>query len=185
MPTTAVDNSYLATIEEAEALKRSKSTVWDAAEDDDKAEALQEATRRIDALPLRGQRYELPYLENGVQKDTNGDGIAQVLEFPRVIDGVLCDWDHKATSPSGRVGMAVVPALVKLACLEEAIAIIEFDADTDRSERRIMKDDGVKSYSLGGDYSETLGPSTIDVQAGLQSKVAWRHMKRYVGLEVR
>jgi hypothetical protein len=145
---------------------------------DDIAWYLAEATRHIDALPLRGRRYEEQRIENGVQVDANEDGLAQTLEFPRVIDGVTKDWDHATQLP-------IVPADVKRACLEEAIEIFAFTDDTDRSERRIMKDDGVKSYSLGGDYSETLGPSTVDTQCGIQSKVAWRIIRRYVGAGIR
>lgn len=177
MPDTPVANSYLATVEEADALAATVpgSTAWTGSS---KAAALQEATRRIDSLPLRGIRYEQKYIKNGVQYDGNSDGLTQVLEFPRYIDGVAVEWDHGTHKP-------IVPDLVKMACIMEAISILEFLADTDRSERRTMKDDGVQSYNLGGDYSETLGPSTMDTQGGLQSKVAWRLMKRYIGLEVR
>jgi hypothetical protein len=177
MTTTPVLESYLATIEEADALvlKRPDSAAWAGT---GKAIALQEATRRIDALTLRGYRYESPYLYNGVQKDVDSDGLAQVLEFPRIIDGVTCDYDMGTQKP-------IIPALVKRACLEEAISILEFNADTDRTERRVMIEDGVRSYSLGGDYSENLGPSAMDTQCGLQSKAAWRNMRRYIGAEVR
>jgi hypothetical protein len=130
----------------------------------------QEATRRIDALPLRGQKWDMT--------SSNGTAV-QTLAFPRLIDGVGVgngiDYDL----------IPDVPDNVKRACMEEAIEIYSFNADTDRSERRTMKDDGVKSYSLGGDYSENLGASAMDTQGGLQSKGAWRIMKRYMGLEVR
>jgi hypothetical protein len=177
MVDTAVSDAYFSTIEEADALvlKRPNSTAWTGT---GKAAALQEATRRIDALPLRGYRYERAYLYNGTQKDVDDDGLIQTLEFPRIIDGVVCDYDYATQLP-------VIPALVKWACLEEAISILEFNADIDRTERQTMKADGVKSYSLGGDYSETLGPASIDVQGGLRSPVAWRNMRRYVGVEVR
>jgi hypothetical protein len=176
-PPTPVSDSYLETIEEADtfAAKRPNSTAWTGA---GKAAALQEATSRIDSLPLRGQRYEPEYLENGVQKDSNLDGVAQVLEFPRYIDGVLCDWDHAAVSPSGRVGMAVVPAHVKLACLEEAIWILQH-GDTQRLDNQQT---GVVSQTIAGSqeiYIHGFGLQT------LQSPQARVIMRRYVGVEVR
>jgi hypothetical protein len=174
---TPIDDAYFATIEEADALAatRPNSAAWTGS---GKATALQEATRRIDSLPLRGRRYEAPHIENGEQKDVNSDGLAQVLEFPRIIDGIICDWDYGTDLP-------LIPIWVKRACLEEAITILEFNADSDNLDRRSMKDQGVQSYNLGGVYSETLGPATIDIQQALQSRTAWRYMKRYIGLETR
>jgi hypothetical protein len=176
-PPTPVSDSYLETLEEADALalKRPNSTAWTGS---GKAAALQEATTRIDSLPLRGQRYELPYLENGVQKDTNLDGIAQVLEFPRYVDDVLCDWDHAAVSPSGRIGMAVVPAHVKLACLEEAIWILQH-GDTQRLENQQT---GVASQSIAR------SSETYVLGFGLQTLLSQRArtiMRRYIGAEIR
>jgi hypothetical protein len=175
--TTAVSDSYLATIEEADALvlRRPDSAAWTGA---GKAAALQEATRRIDGLPLRGYRYERAYIENGVQIDVNDDGLTQTLEFPRIIDGVVCDYDYATQLP-------VVPALVKWACLEEAISILEGVSDTDQAERASLQRQGVKAYSLGGGYSETFGFSSSDSHGGLLSQAAWRNMRRYVGVEVR
>jgi len=182
MVDTAIPNSYIATDAELETLiggdKRASAIALKAASAADQAWYCQEASRHIDALPLRGERYEEQYIENGVQKDGNSDGLTQVLEFPRIIDGEILDYDYGTQLP-------IIPALVKRACLEEAIEIYGFSTDTDRSERRTMKDDGVKSYSSGGDYSETLGPATVDTQCGMVSKIAWRHMRRYVGLRVR
>ena len=175
---TPVAESYLATIEEADALalKRPNSTAWAGS---GKAAALQEATRRIDTLPLRGQRWEFEYLENGVQRDLNRDGIAQVLEFPRVIDGAIVEWDHRAVSPSGRIGYAVVPARVKRACLEEAIAILQQGAGG----RLDLQQQGVQSFSIGGKLSETFITGAGNYT--LQSPAARSIMKRYVGAELR
>lgn len=177
MPTTAVSDAYFATIEEADALvaKRPNSSAWTGS---GRSAALQEATRRIDGLPLRGYRYEQVYLENGVQVDVNEDGLTQTLEFPRIIDGVVCDYDYATQLP-------VVPARVKWACLEEAISILEGVSDTDQAERASLQMQGVKAYSLGGGYSETFGFSSADSHGGLLSQAAWRYIRRYVGAEVR
>ena len=150
---------------------------WDALTDPDKTTALQEAEDRIDSLPLRGQRFEEVYLENGVQKDRNRDGIAQTAEFPRVIDGAIVVWDHKAVSPSGRIGYAVVPELVKNAVCHEAVASIQEGA------RRTLQKQGVQSMSIGGKLSENFRPGAG--QESLVSTQARRIMKRYVGAELR
>jgi hypothetical protein len=73
-----------------------------------------------------------------------------------------------------------VPQNVLDACCEEALAIYLFLADTDRSERKTMKEDGVKSYSLGGDYSETLGGSNSDKHYGLHSTEAYNLLSKYI-----
>jgi hypothetical protein len=133
----------------------------------------QEATRHIDALPLRGTRYEEQYIENGVQKDADEDGLAQVLEFPRVIDGVTKDWDYGTDLP-------IVPALVKRACLEEAIAIYQAGAGGGLKD---LQEQGVSAMSIGGKLSYTFvggGGSSP-----LLSAAAKRIMRRYVGAVIR
>jgi hypothetical protein len=132
----------------------------------------QEATRHIDALPLRGQRYEDPYIENGVQKDVNSDGLTQTLEFPRIIDGVVVEWDHGTHKP-------IVPDTIKKACLEEAIAILS----SGTSSRRTLQEQGVVSFSIGGKLSEAFKPGAGN--EGLLSATAKRYMRRYVGAETR
>jgi len=178
-PVPIPTNAYYLSVVEADSLAftRPNSAAW-AGDGKAKANALQEATLRIDSLPLRGSRYEPSNIENGAQIDINKDGLAQVLEFPRIIDGIICDWDYGTDLP-------LIPSWVKRACLEEAITILEFNADSDNIDRRSMKDQGVQSYNLGGVYSENLGPATIDIQQALQSRTAWRYMKRYMGLETR
>lgn len=146
---------------------------WTAATSDQKNEALKEATRRIDALTLRGQRYEPKYIENGVQKDINSDGLAQTLEFPRYIDGVVCDWDAGTQLP-------IVPDAVKWACLEEAIAII---AAGSSGGRQALQAQGVASYQIPGIISETFVAGFGSVT--LQSPRARQIMRRYMGAAVR
>ena len=160
---------------EADALmvSRPAHASWTAATADQKNEALKEATRRIDGLPLRGNRYEEKYIENGVQKDSNSDGLTQTLEFPRVIDGVTCDWDHGTQLP-------IVPDAVKWACLEEAIAILAGGSDGGLT---ALQEQGVSSMSIGGklSYSFVAGAGG----QALQSATAKRLMRRYVGAVLR
>jgi hypothetical protein len=170
MTITPVLESYLSTLEEADALalKRLNSSAWAGA---NKATALQEATRHIDQLPLRGRRYEPVYIENGVQIDADRDGLTQIMEFPRIIDGVVCDYDKGTQRP-------IIPALVKLACLEEAIWILQH-GDTQRLENQQT---GVASQSIAGS-SESYVPGF-----GLQTLLSMRArtiMKRFVGAEIR
>lgn len=173
MADTPVADSYIATIEAADvmAAKRPNSTAWTGATADQKADALQEATRRLDSLPLRGYRHERPYIENAVQKDTNSDGLAQTLEFPRIIDGVICDFDYGTKLP-------IVPEIVKWACLEEAIAILGSGSGT----RQVLQEQGVQSYTIGR-LSETFRPGAGSEV--LASGNARRRMRRYIGVEVR
>ena len=115
----------------------------------------QEATRRIDSLPLRGTKYEYD----------------QSLEFPRIIDGVTVgDSDQDAE----------VPTPVLWACLEEAIAII--GAGTSGS-LKDLQEQGVSSMSIGGKLSYTFIAGAGN--SGLQSAAAKRYMRRYIGAEVR
>jgi len=159
---TPVSDSYIDTTEEADALaaKRPNIAAWTG---DGKAAALQEATRRIDAMPLRGRKYDTT-ITAGVPD--------QLLEFPRVIDGVTLDYNSTA-------GEAIIPTAVKWACLEEAIAILA----TGTGGRRELQQQGVKSFSIGGKLSETF----IDGAGGqgLQSVTARKLMRRYVGAEIR
>lgn len=134
----------------------------------------QEATRHIDAMPLRGQRYEPEYFENGSQVDTNEDGLVQVLAFPRIIDGVVQEWDNATSLP-------IVPAQVKLACLEEAIAILAAGTGTDR---QALQDQGVASYQIPGIISETFRPGVTNARYGLRSPDAYRLLSRYIARSV-
>lgn len=119
---------------------------------------LQRATKTIDGLPLRGRKYLL-------------DG-SQTRQFPREYrDGYDTNLE---------TGEAEVPQCVLDACCEEALALYLFYADTDRTERKTMAEDGVKSYSLGGDYSETLGASGADKHNGLKSTEAYNLLASHI-----
>lgn len=108
-----------------------------------------------------------------MQKDINEDGLAQILEFPRIIDGVTLDWDHGTDLPT-------IPAAVKLACLEEAIAI--YQAGTSGG-LKDLQEQGVSAMSIGGKLSYSFVPGASS--SPLLSAAARRIMRRYVGAEVR
>ena len=140
---------------------RSNSAVWTATSVAERAKALYEATRHIDALPLRGRKYDL-VVTSGIPD--------QLLEFPRIIDGVTLDWNNSTNE-------AIVPADVKQACLEEAIAIIEAGSGG----RRALQEQGVQSFSLGrGELSETFVPGAASRFRGLLSATAHRRLLKYI-----
>jgi len=174
MADTPITDTYFSTIEEADALaaKKPNSSAWTGANPSQKTAALQEAARRIDATPLRGERYEEKYIKNGSQDDINNDGLAQTLEFPRIIDGVVCDWDHGTGKP-------IIPDQVKLACLEEAIFILGNGSDF----RQTLQAMGVQSFNIGGKLSETFRQGAGS--EGLQSYRARQYLRRYTGVECR
>jgi len=171
--TTPTASSYLdAASADTLAASRPTNTAWSAASSVEKLAALEEATRRIDSLPLRGKRYEDKYIKNGTQKDTNSDGLTQTLEFPRYIDGVICDWDAGTKLP-------IVPNQVLWACLEEAIAILAAGSGSLKD----LQEQGVSSMSIGGKLSYTFVAGAGN--SGLQSAAAKRYMRKYIGAEVR
>lgn len=132
----------------------------------DMAWYLTKATKIIDGLPLKGQTY--------YDLGATDDSTHQTHQFPRWIDGVGYDEFDTGVGP-------VVPQIVKDACCEEALALYLFHADTDRSERQTMKEDGVLSYSLGGDYSENMGISNRQKHRGLLSSDAYNLLKGFIG----
>ena len=154
--TAPTASSYLdADSADSLAASRPTSAAWAAASSAEKLAALEEATRRIDGMILRGTKYDSD----------------QALEFPRIIDGVTVgDSDQDAE----------VPTPVLWACLEEAIAII--GAGTSGS-LKDLQEQGVSSMSIGGklSYSFIAGAG----QSPLQSAAAKRYMRRYMGAEVR
>ena len=126
---------------------------------------LKRATKAIDNLPLKGICYYELVTGTPVGNEQN-------RAFPRWIDEVAYAWDDDTN-------LAVVPEEVKEACYEEALAIYLFLADSDRTERQAMQDDGVKSYSLGGDYSETFDKPLYE-KKGLYSRVAKNLLSGYL-----
>ena len=153
--TTPTASSYLdAASADTLAASRPTNTAWAAASSVEKLAALEEATRRIDSMILRGQKYDSD----------------QALEFPRIIDGVVVGDEDQA---------AVVPDLVKRACLEEAIAILAAGSGSLKD----LQEQGVSSMSIGGKLSYTFIAGAGN--SGLLSATAKRYMRRYIGAEVR
>ena len=136
-------------------VSRPAHSAWTAATADQKNEALKEATRRIDSMILRGNKYDSD----------------QALEFPRIIDGVTvgnADQD------------AEVPASVSWACLEEAMTIIGAGSS---GGRQALQAQGVASYQIPGIISETFVAGFGSVT--LQSPRARQIMRRFTGADVR
>ncbi len=125
--TAPTESSYLdATSADTLAASRPTNTAWAAASSVEKLAALEEATRRIDSMVLRGTKYDSD----------------QALEFPRIIDGVTVgNADQEAE----------VPAPVLWACLEEAMAIIGAGSGSLKD----LQEQGVSSMSIGGKLSYT------------------------------
>lgn len=177
MTDTAFSDSYIETDAELEALigsdHRTAAVALKAAVAASQAGYCQEASRHIDALPLRGSRYEEKWIENGAQVDADGDGLTQTLEFPRIVDGVTCDYDHATDLP-------IIPDDVKRACLEEAIAIYQAGASGGLKD---LQEQGVSAMSIGGklSYSFVSGAGA----SPLLSVAAKRIMRRYTGAAVR
>ena len=125
--TAPTESSYLdAASADTLAASRPTNTAWAAASSVEKLAALEEATRRIDSMILRGNKYDSD----------------QALEFPRIIDGVTvgnADQD------------AEVPTPVLWACLEEAMAILAAGSGSLKD----LQEQGVSSMSIGGKLSYT------------------------------
>ena len=125
--TAPTESSYLdAASADTLAASRPTNAAWATASSAEKLAALEEATRRIDSMILRGQKYDSD----------------QALEFPRIIDGVTvgnADQD------------AEVPTPVLWACLEEAIAILAAGSGSLKD----LQEQGVSSMSIGGKLSYT------------------------------
>lgn len=132
----ANSNSYVTT-DEATAYfaQRLRSSAWTAASTEDKEKALIMACRHIEAARPMIERGSLgtyaPYVST------------QALSFPRKVDWV---------SGTGYV----IPAPVKHAQCEEALALLARGAETER--RRALQADGVASFSVDG-LSESYGPA--------------------------
>ena len=155
--TAPTASSYLdAASADTLAASRPTNAAWSAASSVEKLAALEEATRRIDSMILRGTKYDSD----------------QAREFPRYIDGVICDWDAGTKLP-------IVPNQVLWACLEEAIAILAAGSGSLKD----LQEQGVSSMSIGGKLSYTFVAGAGN--SGLQSAAAKRYMRRYIGAEVR
>lgn len=115
----------------------------------------QEATRRIDALPLAGRKY-----------DTD-----QPRAFPRIIG-----WNSSTS-------LAIIPSDVIRACMEEAIALYLYYSSPSAGKRQELQSQGVTSYSIGK-LSETFGHASACQARGIQSQEAYRMLSKYIARSV-
>jgi hypothetical protein len=131
--------------------------------DSQKTSYLNRATKAIDSVPVRGNKYDLN-ITDGVPD--------QARAFPRIIDGEILDYNRTAET-------ALVPPDVKYACMEEALAIQQYETGG----RKQLQDQGVQSFTIGGKLSETFvqgaGNRTV------QSAAARRLLRKYMGSMVR
>ena len=127
----------------------------------------QEATRRIDALPLAGRKYDI---------DITAGVPDQTLAFPRIIDGVTCGWNSSTS-------LAIVPSDVVRACMEEAIALYLYYSSPSAGKRQELQSQGVTSYSIGK-LSETFGHASACQARGIQSQEAYRMLSKYIARSV-
>ena len=141
-------------------------------------EYLIQATRIIDSLPLRGNRVENEYIYNGSQKDTNLDGIAQTLEFPRYVDGVCCDYDFGT-------GLSIVPQRVKDACCIIAFNLYK-NSDESGSSQTIdeveLQKRGITGFTLGKLSMTFGGAGSADSYCGFYglTRDSYNLLRRYI-----
>jgi hypothetical protein len=124
---------------------------------------LNRATQAIDSWNYRGTKYD-----TGITAGV----LDQKRAFPRIIDGVTLDYNSTS-------GLAIVPQDVKSACIEEALEIYRVGTGG----RKLLQDQGVKSFVIGGKLSETF----IDGAGnrGLLSATARRLLRKYMGARIK
>jgi len=172
MSDTTITESYNLTLEAVEAYfdddPRTEAIAWLALGDDAKIWYIKAAAKAINRLPLKGYRY---------WQDGN---VLQVMEFPRVIDGVAYGWDTLTAA-------AVVPDEVRYAEAEEALAIYSINVTADKKERLALQRQGVISASYSGTSEQyAQNPSGAISGAGsrykgLMSFEAYELMKGFIG----
>lgn len=131
---------------------------------------LKKATTAIDSLPLKGTTYY--YLDR-----VSPAADEQSLQFPRIINGLACDWDDAVNGP-------MVPEAVKKACVEEAIALYEFYSSATDQKREKLQRQGVTSYSISK-LSESYKAGSTRRLRGLKSEIAYDLLKEYIAGSVR
>lgn len=125
----------------------------------------QEATRKIDALPLQGYKILS----------------TQTLQFPRKYEPseFASPWGSLMIEDAyGYIYESLdVPTDVINACCEEAIAIYGAGAS---GGRQALQAQGVQSYSIGGKLQETFAPGAKDMNGGLKSSAAYSYLMKYL-----
>ena len=119
------------------------TAAWTASTADQKAAALVEASDNIDALPLKGCKY--------------ADDINQARAFPRIPDRAGQTIGTDETNFQSELDYSTVPQEVKDACCLEALELLKQGS----SGRKELREQGVKSYSIGGKLSETFVDAPI------------------------
>jgi len=162
--TTAVSNSYIATIEDFETRltgdPRAAAIALLAADSAYQTWYLQKSTKNIDQLPFIGYKYLS----------------TQALQFPRKF--IL---DPEEDSPWGETlsvdlwgyhYQAEVPDEIEDACLEEAIALYSHYTSVSPISEVSLQAAGVQSFSLGK-LSMTFAPGSASRYGPLRSKEAY------------
>lgn len=176
MTDTPVTDSYLATIELADAIfaKRLGAASWTAASSADKAKALQMATASIDSQTYAGMKYLSTQARQFPRK------------YPRDPEVTADPWGGVINYDSyGYVYESTdVPDDVLLACALEALALIDYYSSSSTSpiDEVDLIAKGVKSFSLGK-LSMSFGGS-FALQSGFRSKEAFDLLDKYVECSV-
>jgi len=131
---------------------------------------LQKATAIIDSLYLKGSTY---YYIDQIDPATG----YQARQFPRVVNGRVCNWDYDANSE-------LVPEEVKKATIEEALALYDEDNDADLILRRKLQKSGVSSVNFRG-RSESYETGATRKWKGLHSQESYDLLKSYIAGAVR
>ena len=119
-------------------------TAWTAATTAQRAAALIEASDSIDALPLKGCKY--------------ADDQTQSRAFPRIPDrSAQIIPANSETNFQNDEDYSEVPQEVLDACCLEALEILTQGS----SGRKELRDQGVKSYSIGGKLQETFEDAPV------------------------
>ena len=169
MTDTPVTDSYLATVELADAIfaTRLDAASWTAASSADKAKALQMATASIDSQTYTGLKYLSTQARQFPRKyprdpEVTADPCGGVINYDSY------GYIYESTD---------VPDDVLLACALEALALIDYYSNTDPIDESDMIARGIKSFTLGK-LSMSFGGSA-SLQSGFHSKEAFDLLEEY------
>ncbi len=169
MTDTSVSDSYLATVELADAIfaKRLGASAWTAASSDDKSKALQMATSAIDSQNYSGLKY-LSTQDRQFPRKYQIDPTVDSNPWGGTVNCDTYGYVYESTS---------VPDAVLLACALEALALIEYYASTSPIDEADLISKGVKSFSLGKLSMSFSGSASL--QSGFKSKEAYDLLEEY------
>jgi len=176
VPALTVGTNTYVTMDEAETYMDARlgSDIWYSSSDGDKARALRQAARSLDALPLRGEIYDLE----------------QTMAFPRMYWSAyrkrttLTDQDERyseITRYAGYVGDGTVPQRVKDAQCEEALELLIGGGE---ETRQTLMRQGVIRVSFSS-FSETYSNAAVSrAKTGLASATAMALMQPLIAKSV-